>query len=329
MKRHKHHIAVLGGGAWGTALAAMAVNLGHTVCIYARDAAIAHAISATHHNSRYLPGICLPETLAATADPQQALKGAEIVLAAVPAQALATTLAAMKPFIGAQTPLILCCKGIERTSGRFMSQIAGDIFPDNPLAVLSGPSFAADVAQGLPTAVTLAASDDRLAQTLAHRLSGPTFRCYASTDLIGVETGGALKNVLAVAVGIAGGRRLGASAQAAVITRGFAELQRIGMALGGRAQTMTGLSVLGDLVLTCSTLQSRNYAYGTALGAGRPTAGLPLAEGVASAPVAAALCERNGIEAPLIHMVAAILAGDISIDNAVKALTTRPLKFED
>jgi len=328
MKMYRQ-IAVLGGGAWGTALAAMATNLGHHVTLYARDEKTVEDINNNRRNNRYLPDIALPDTVKATADLQQALKTADTVLIVIPAQALAAVLASLTPFISAKTPLVLCSKGIDQTSSRFMSDIAEDIFPHHPIAILSGPGFAADVAKGLPTAVTIAAGNDSLAHNLAHMLSGQTFRCYASTDLKGVEIGGALKNVLALAAGIATGYGLGASAQAAIITRSFAELRRIGMAFGGKQETMTGLSVLGDLILTCSSPQSRNYAYGMVLGAGKSTDGLLLAEGVATAPVAAGLCDKHGIDAPVIHTVAAILAGRLSVADAVRMLINRPLKFED
>jgi len=323
------HVTILGGGAWGTALASMAAGLGHKVTLYARDEKTVADINTHHTNRCYLPGIVLPGGLHASADPQQALHKAEYVLAVIPAQSFAASLTEIGRFIPAQAPLIVCSKGIEQTTGRFMSDIAADILPGRPVSALSGPSFATDVAMGLPTAVTLAARDDRLARQLAALFSGQSFRCYASTDLKGVEIGGALKNVLALAAGMSAGHRLGASAQAAIVTRGFAELRRIATTLGGKPDTMTGLSVLGDLILTCSSAQSRNYAYGMALGAGQPTEGLALAEGVATAPVAAALCQRHGIEAPIIHMVADILAGNTSVSQAVAALINRPLKFED
>lgn len=328
MKAQKH-ITVLGSGAWGTALAAMATTLGHGVHLYAREKETAEEINSRHSNSRYLSDIVLPETIHATTDPQKALAAADIVLVVIPSQVFGTALGRLAPFVPAKVPLVLCSKGIEQTSGRFMSDIAQDILPHHPIAALSGPSFAADVAKGLPAAVTVASRDNSLVHDLARLFSGQNFRCYASTDLTGVEIGGALKNVLALAAGMATGRGLGASAQAALVTRGFAELRRIGAALGGKPETMTGLSVLGDLILTCSSPQSRNYAYGAALGAGRPVAGLPLAEGVATAPVAARLCEKHGIDAPIIHTVAAILSGRMHVNDAVQALITRPVKFED
>lgn len=322
-------ICVLGGGAWGTALAAMSANLGHEVRLFARDAKTVEELNHTHQNSRYLPNIDLPAAIVATTDAEYALKKADVVLAVLPAQVFGSVLSVIAHYIPKEAPLVLCAKGIERTSGRFMSEVAKQQLPNQPIAALSGPSFACDVARGLPTAVTIAADNSALAHHLAQMFSGPVFRCYASTDVIGVEIGGSLKNVLALAAGAATGRGLGASAQAALVTRGFSELRRIGTAYNARPQTMMGLAVLGDLMLTCSSPQSRNYSYGLALGSGRPTDQLPLAEGVATAPVAARLCDEKRIEAPIIHAIAALLEGQLTIDNAVNTLISRPLKFED
>lgn len=329
MNRKTKKIAVMGSGAWGTALAAMARILGHEVKLYGRNDDIIRSINDEHVNSRYLPGIVLPDTILATTKAQQALEHVDLVLAVIPAQAFASALAQFAAFIPQNAPIVLCAKGIERQSGRFMSNIVEDILPNHALATLSGPSFAEDVARGLPTAVTIAAKDIRLAHDIANMLSGASFRCYSSSDLIGVELGGALKNVLALAAGAACGRGLGASAQAALITRGFAELRRIGKAMGAKAETMTGLSVLGDLILTCSSPQSRNFSYGFAVGSGQSTEGLKLAEGVATAPIAAKLCRDKNIVAPIIDAVACLLDRRITIDQAVKALITRPLKSED
>lgn len=322
-------IAVLGAGAWGTALSVMAIGLGHEVMIYGRDRETVDAINQRHINPHYLPEILLPPALFATTDAAVALKGADIVLAVIPAQAFSHALKDLASFVPQSVPVILCAKGIEQDSGRFMSDVVHDFLPNNPLAALSGPSFAEDVARGLPTAVTLASEDINLSHELSHVLSGPRFRCYSSDDLMGVEIGGALKNVLALAAGAAYGRGLGASAQAALVTRGFAELRRIGIALGGKRETMSGLSVLGDLMLTCSSPQSRNFSYGVALGSGKSTQGLRLAEGVATAPIAAKICDEHNIPAPIIHTIVALLDGKIHIDEAVNSLISRPLKNED
>ncbi|MAW88955.1 MAG: glycerol-3-phosphate dehydrogenase [Phyllobacteriaceae bacterium] len=322
-------IAVLGGGAWGTALAVTMARAGLEPALWARDAATVAEINNRRTNSRYLPGITLQPGIAATADAAEALRDAQIVLAVVPAQTLRDALSGLKETIPPGIPIVLCAKGIERTTGLLMSDIAADVLPANPVAALSGPSFASDVARGLPTAVTVAAGNETLARDLAARLSAPAFRCYASDDLKGVEVGGALKNVLAIAAGSIHGAGLGASAQAAAITRGFVELRRIGAALGGRPETMMGLSGLGDLILTCGSEQSRNFAYGVALGRGESLDNRPLAEGAATAGIAARIASERNIEAPICDAVAAVLDGRLTVRAAMEALLARPLKTED
>lgn len=323
------NIAILGGGAWGTALACMAAQNGHQVLLYARDQATVDDINHNRKNKRYLGEIILHENLRATSNPAEALQKADTVLAVIPAQLMAAALQDLKPLIPENCPVVLCAKGIERSTGRLMSQIIADILPDHPIAALSGPSFASDVARGLPTAVTIACENIAIADDLASQFSGQTFRCYSSDDLIGVEIGGALKNVIAVAAGATIGKGLGASAQSALVTRAFAELRRIAKAFGGRPETLMGLSGLGDLMLSCSSPQSRNYSYGLALGRGEPLHGLLLAEGVATAPVIAELCLQKQINAPIITTVAALLDDSITIDAAVTGLLSRPLKNED
>ncbi|WP_027144601.1 NAD(P)H-dependent glycerol-3-phosphate dehydrogenase [Mesorhizobium sp. WSM3626] len=320
-------VAVLGGGAWGTALALAMLRAGHSVRLFARDPETVAAIGRGE-NPRYLPGIAIAPGIEATSDIAAALAGADCVLAVTPAQALRATLAAAKDHMPAGIPLVLCAKGIERDTGALLSAIAAEILPRNPVAALSGPSFASDVARGLPTAVVVAAGDEALAADLAARFSAENLRCYSSDDLIGVEIGGALKNVFAIAAGAVTGAGLGASAQAAMVTRGFVELRRIGAAFGARPETLMGLSGLGDLLLTCSSTQSRNFAYGLALGQGKALSGLPLAEGVPTAAIAARIAAERNIDAPIIAAVAAILDGRITIGQAVTALMTRPLKTE-
>lgn len=321
-------IAVLGGGAWGTALASTARHGGHGVRLWARDAGTVEAINERHENPRYLPGLKLADSIKATADLQEALRGADLVLAATPAQALRDMLLEAAGAVPRDIPVMLCAKGIEQKTGRLLSQVVEEILPDNPIAALSGPSFATDVARGLPTAVVVAARDGDLAARLAANLSAPQFRCYSSDDLVGVEIGGALKNVLAIAAGAVIGSGFGASAQAAMVTRGFVELRRLGAAFGAQPETLMGLSGLGDLVLTCGSGQSRNFAYGLALGKGENLAGRPLAEGVATAGVAAKIARERGIEAPIVDAVDRILAGEIGIRDAVAELMSRPLKSE-
>ncbi|NDV87444.1 NAD(P)H-dependent glycerol-3-phosphate dehydrogenase [Aurantimonas aggregata] len=320
--------AIVGAGAWGTALASLYARAGHDVTLLGRDAETVRAIEEDHGNPRYLPDLTLPDGLNATLDPEAALGDAGIVLLVVPTQSLRTATTALKPHLRRDQLIVLCSKGIEQDTGRFASDILAEELPGHRLAVLSGPSFAADVARGLPTAVTIAADEAEAADEAARLLSTDTFRGYAATDMRGVEAGGALKNVLALAAGAVAGRGLGASAQAAVITRGFVELRRLGAALGGRPETLMGLSGLGDLVLTCSSPQSRNFAYGIALGRGDDRTGLKLAEGVHTAGIAARLAEERGIDAPIIATVARILAGGMDVGEAVQALLARPLKRE-
>lgn len=321
-------IAVLGGGAWGTALALALIRAGHRPTLWARDRATVESINKRHENSRYLPGIRLDEALHATERASLALKDCDCVLSVVPAQSLRRVLKQVRANVPASATMVLCAKGIERDSGKRLSEVAGEMLPGHPVAALSGPSFAADVARDLPTAVTVAADDAAKAQHLAQKLSSPRFRCYSSDDLIGVELGGALKNVLAIAAGATAGAGLGASAQAALVTRGFVELRRIAAVFGARPETVMGLSGFGDLILTCGSAQSRNFAYGLALGRGDSLDGLPLAEGVATAGVAATIAKTRKIEAPIIDSVDRILAGKVSIGAAIEALLSRPLKSE-
>jgi glycerol-3-phosphate dehydrogenase (NAD(P)+) len=307
----------------------MAAHNGNAVRLYARSATTVDSINKGHRNETYLPGIDLHPALTASTDAREVLNGSDLILCVIPAQALAGAIQELKSLIPVSVPLVICAKGIERHSGQLMSELVARIMPDQTLAALSGPSFATDVAKGLPTAVTVAARSQALADRIALMLSGPTFRCYSTDDLIGVEIGGALKNVLAIAAGAAIGRGFGASAQAALVTRGFVELRRIGQAMGAKPETIMGLSGLGDLMLTCSTPQSRNYSYGLALGRGEDLTGRPLAEGVATAAIAAELAARNNIEAPIIATVAQILDRHITIDEAMEALLARPLRNEN
>ena len=319
------HIAVVGAGAWGTALANIAARAGRTVTLWARDPATIAAIAASGENPR-LPGIRLDARIATTGALED-VAHTDAVLLAVPAQALRVAATALAPQVRANTPVVACAKGIERGTRKFMTEVIAEVLPDARPAILSGPSFASDVARGLPTAVTLACADDALAATLARALGSQTFRPYHSTDVRGVEIGGAAKNVLAIAAGIVQGRRLGASATAALVTRGFAELARLGRALGARPETLTGLSGLGDLILTCSSPQSRNFSLGIALGEGR---GAPqtLAEGAFTAGVLTEIATEQNVEMPIATAVAAVLDGKLSVDGAIDSLLTRPFKAE-
>jgi glycerol-3-phosphate dehydrogenase (NAD(P)+) len=320
-------IGIVGAGAWGTALATVAARAGRAVTLYARDAAHAAHIAKARENPR-LPGIKLAAGINITNDIASACR-ADAVLVATPAQHLRGAANAIAPHLAPRVPVIACAKGIEHGTHKFMTEIIAEAAPHAVPAILSGPSFAADVARGLPTAVTLAAKDDTVASDLVQALGSATFRPYHTTDVLGVEIGGAAKNVLAIAAGIAVGRKLGASAQAALTTRGFSELARFGRALGARAETMVGLSGLGDLILTCSSPQSRNFALGIALGRGEPPPAGKLAEGAFTAPVLAELAASRKVEMPVSSAVAAILAKRLSIDAAIDGLLTRPFRAEE
>jgi glycerol-3-phosphate dehydrogenase (NAD(P)+) len=321
-------IGVLGGGAWGTALALVAARAGRRVTLWAREAETVAAINQRRENPKYLPGVALDAGLIATGDLAQAL-AADAVILAVPAQSLRAVAIAAAPHVRHGTPLVVAAKGLERGTVKRLSEVVAEVVPSATPAVLSGPSFAADVARRLPTAVTIAALHEVLALDLCRALGGASFRPYAETDMIGVEIGGADKNVLAIAAGIVAGRRLGASAVAALTTRGFAELRRLGEAMGARPETLMGLSGLGDLVLTCSSPQSRNFSYGRALGEGGDRhAAHPLVEGIETASVARDLARLHGIDMPIVEAVAAILSGQLAIDAAIEGLMSRPLKRE-
>jgi glycerol-3-phosphate dehydrogenase (NAD(P)+) len=319
-------VAVIGAGAWGTGLAGVAARAGREVILYVRDAASAAQIAATRENPK-LPGVRLDASVRVTGDIARAA-GADIILIATPAQNLREAVTSLAPHLARATPLIACAKGIERGSHKFMTEVIAETAVDATPAILSGPSFAEDVARGLPTAVTLAAKDERLASALVQALGSSTFRPYHTSDVRGVEIGGAAKNVLAIAAGIVIGRKLGASAQAALTTRGFSELIRLGRACGARGETMAGLSGLGDLILTCSSPQSRNLALGIALGRGEPRPRDRLAEGEFTAPVLIELAASQNVDMPVSHAVAAILSGAVTIDAAIEGLLTRPFKAE-
>jgi glycerol-3-phosphate dehydrogenase (NAD(P)+) len=319
-------VAVIGAGAWGTALAGVAVRAGREVLLYARGAQHAKEIAATRENPK-LSGVRLDPSVKVTNDVALAAR-ADIILIATPAQHLRAAVSAMAPHLATPKPVIACAKGIERGTHKFMTEVIAEAAPNAIPAILSGPSFAEDVARGLPTAVTLAASDEALARALVQALGSATFRPYHTTDVRGVEIGGAAKNVLAIAAGIVVGRKFGASAQAALTTRGFSELVRLGGACGARSETMAGLSGLGDLILTCSSPQSRNLALGIALGRGEPRPRDKLAEGEFTAPVLIELAASQDVDTPVSNAVAAILSGAVTIDEAIESLLTRPFKAE-
>jgi len=322
-------LAVVGAGAWGTALAqAMADRA--DVLIWAREPEVVAAINETRENPLFLPGVTLSERIRATANLAD-LAAHGLWLVAPPAQHLRRVLAAA-PLAHAPT-LVLCAKGIEAGSHRLMAEVAAEVAPASPLAVLSGPSFAADVAHGLPTAVTLAAPELAAACRLAEQLARPALRPYASDDVVGAEIGGAVKNVLAIACGVVVGAKLGESARAALVARGFAEMTRFAVARGARAETLAGLSGLGDLVLTCGSPQSRNMRLGIALGEGRSAAdalagSLAVAEGAATAPVLVEAAAAFGVEMPIAHAVADLIAGRATAEAVIDRLLNRPLRSE-
>jgi glycerol-3-phosphate dehydrogenase (NAD(P)+) len=320
-------VAVIGGGAYGTALACAAMRAGREVMLYARSNDSTTQMQATRTNPK-LPGVSLDAAIGITADLAAAAQ-AQIILLATPAQNLREAAAALAPHLKPATPVIACAKGIERGTHRFMTEIIAETMPAAIPAILSGPNFADDVARGLPTAVTLAARDERLASDLVQALGSSTFRPYHTTDVRGVEIGGAAKNVLAIAAGIVVGRQLGASALAALTTRGFSELARLGRACGARSETLAGLSGLGDLILCCSSPQSRMFAFGCALGRDVAPNRDKLAEGEFTAPVLIELAASQNVDMPVSKAVAAILGGKVTIDAAIEGLLTRPFKAEE
>lgn len=325
-------VSIIGAGKWGTALAAIVCRAGRETTLIARDAAQAEAINAVHENARHLPGVPLDPRLRATADPAAAGAG-EAVLIATPAQAVRATAATLAPVLAPGTPVVLCAKGVEQGTGQLLHEVLAEALPQAVAAALSGPTFAAEVVRGLPTAVTLACAEAQTANVLAAALATPSFRVYASTDPVGVAVGGAVKNVIAIACGIVDGRDLGENARAALMTRGLAEIARLGAALGAAPQTFLGLAGVGDLSLSCTSPSSRNYALGRALGRGQSlhqatVGGRVLAEGVFTAPAVLARAARAGIEMPICAAVDGVLNRGADIDATIRVLLARPAKAE-
>ena len=325
-------IGIVGGGAWGTALAQTARAAGGEVTIWAREPEVVADINTNHRNEMFLPGVSLDPAIRATVSLAD-LSGCDTILLVSPAQHVRATAEALRPVLRPGTTVVICAKGLEQSTGKLLGQVLAETLPQAELAILSGPSFAADVARGLPTAVTLAIADAGKGRLLAQRLSGRHFRIYWSDDLIGTQLGGAVKNVLAIAAGIVDGRALGASAHAALVSRGFAELRRFAEALGARTETLMGLSGLGDLLLTCGSPQSRNMSLGRALGQGQKLADVlgsrrSVAEGVYTATAVVSRARGLGIDMPIAQAVAAIVEDKLSVDAAIEALLSRPLKAE-
>src|SRR3954451_7565656 len=322
-------LGIIGGGAWGTALAQVAAAGGRETLLWAMEDEVVDAVNARHENPVFLPGVPLNPAIRATGDLSQ-LDGCDAWLVVTPAQHMR---AVLKQATDCSVAMVLCAKGIEEKTGELLHSVATDVCPGAQVAVLSGPTFAHEVARGLPTAVTLAAEDLALAERRRDQIKQPAFRIYVSDDVAGAEIGGAVKNVLAIACGVVEGKGLGQNARAALIGRGFAEMTRFGLALGARRETLAGLSGLGDLVLTCSSTSSRNYSLGKGIGEGRSAAELmanrkPVAEGAFTAPVLARLAREKNIDMPIVDTVDALIAGRFSAGQALEQLLARPPKPE-
>ncbi len=332
MSSKYNKVAVVGAGAWGTALAQVAAKAGREVTLWAREAEVVESVNTVHENSLFLPGIALDPALRATGDLAE-VADADAILMVTPAQHMRRVLERLAPQVAAEKPVVLCAKGVEQSTNYLLTEVLAEAMPQARAAVLSGPSFAAEVAKGLPTAVTLACEDEDVAEALVHAIGLPTFRPYYSSDLIGAEIGGAVKNVLAIACGIVEGKKFGDSARAALTTRGFAELARLGVTMGARTETLMGLSGLGDLILTCNSPKSRNMSLGMALGEGKTLeevmgARNSVSEGVHSATAVVALARKYDIEMPIAEAVAAIVTGKAKVDDAIATLLARPFRSE-
>ncbi len=324
-------VAVVGAGAWGTALALVAANAGRQVTLWAREVDVVESVNRTHENKRFLAGITLPSSIVATGELAECAS-AEAVLVVAPAQYVRATLASLRGTMKAKTPVAVCAKGIEEKTGALLSEVLSETLREAEPAMLSGPSFARDVAMGKPTAVTIAARSE-IAARLQATLGAPSFRPYATDDLTGVALGGAAKNVYAIACGMVEGAGLGESARAALLARSFAELMRLGVALGAKAETLMGLSGLGDLVLTATSATSRNFSLGVALGRGASFKGMagegkPLAEGAFTAPALVARGKREKVELPIAEAVADVIAGKLDVKRAGERLLARPVGME-
>jgi len=322
-------VAVIGGGAWGTALAQVAAAGGREVLLWALEDEVVSAVNKIHENPLFLKGLRLSPSIQATSNFSD-LSAADLWLVVTPAQHMRAILGRL-PCTG--KPLVLCSKGIEEGSGLMLHEVAKQACPNSQVAVLSGPTFAHEVAAGLPTAVTVACEDEQLGEQIRQRLAIPTFRTYWTDDVAGAEVGGAVKNVLAIACGVVEGRKLGLNARSALIARGFAEMTRFGLALGARRETLAGLSGLGDLVLTCSSTSSRNFSLGKAIGEGQSPAELmadrrTVAEGAHTAPVLDRVARERGVEMPIVAAVASLLSGKSGVDAVLDEMLSRPLKAE-
>lgn len=328
------NIGIIGAGAWGTAIAQAVSNAGKQVTLWSYEADVADAINGERINTTYLPDVVLNDNITAVTDMEQALN-CDAVLIVTPAQPMGKILEPFAGKIDPQTPLLICSKGIEITSGRLLSQVLTDIFPDNPIGVMCGPSFAIETAKGLPTALTLAMPDrhEQIGYDLCEAMSTPTFRLYLGDDIIGAQVGAAIKNVIAIACGISSGRKLGDNTRAAIITRGLAEIKRLGIALGAEGITFSGLSGVGDLVLTCNAMQSRNFSLGVKVGEGQPLSKIlgsrsTVSEGVHTAEAVVRLADQLNIDMPICRAVHETLSGRQEIEYAIKGLLGRPVRSE-
>ncbi len=326
-------VGIVGGGAWGTALAQALRRAGREVLLWAREADVVAGINERHVNEAFLPGVTLDAGIRATHKLAE-VAGCDALLMVAPAQYVRAVSEGLRPHLRPGQPMVLCSKGIEQATGRLMGDVVAEAAPESMRAALSGPSFAADVARDLPTALTIACGDEALGRLLAERLGSRKLRLYWTSDIVGVELGGAIKNVLAIAAGIVEGQGLGASAHAALVTRGFAEMRRFGEALGARPETLTGLSGLGDLILTCGSRQSRNMSLGRALGKGESVAEalegkIAVTEGVYTAVAVRRIATERGIDMPISFAVCDVVEGRATVADAIGRLMQRPLKAED
>jgi glycerol-3-phosphate dehydrogenase (NAD(P)+) len=326
-------VGIIGAGAWGTALSVTARRAGRDVMIWAYEPEVVEDINRRHLNQAYLPGIALDPAIEATAQLDEAAKR-DLILMVTPAQQVRAIAGELAPEMRDGQALVICSKGIEQQTGKLLSEVVGEVLPQAKLAVLSGPSFAAEIARGLPGAVTLAAAQEEHGRALSYALSHYPFRCYWSEDVTGAEIGGAVKNVFAIAAGIVAGKELGQSAHAGLVTRSFAEMTQFAMALGARRETLAGLSGLGDLILTCGSRQSRNMSLGFALGQGRSLqevlkARTSVTEGVHTAGALVEMAAARGIDMPIAKAVHAVISGAATVDEAIEALLSRPLRAEE
>lgn len=327
------HVGIIGGGAWGTALAQTLALSGKDITLWAYESETVREINDHHINRTYLPGVALEQSIGATGDFAK-LENCDVILIVAPTQAVRTVTTQCAPHIPDDCPVVICAKGIEQATGKMLSDVVTETLPHARHAILSGPSFAADVARGLPAAVTLASRNEQLGQSLAKELGYRQFRIYWSDDVTGVQLGGAIKNVLAIAAGVVDGKDLGASAHAALVARGFAEMARLGIAMGAKPETLTGLAGLGDLILTCGSANSRNMSLGRALGKGQSLADTlgarsSVTEGVFTAQAVAALARKHGVDMPICDSIHKITSGTITVNDAIASLLDRPMKAED